>query len=192
MVTPYQPRWVKGQATTKGQRDAQARYLAIKDVLDDDRAETGKPITHVLDFGAYGGYFSFRLAEDFLTKVVAVDDHAELKRGIQANGNHLVSGIHQRMTPQQVAALGSFDATLALSVLHHVPQWEEMLDVFLDVTERFLFIETPGPDEHLPNAVNLKVLERIWTAVENLGGETIAEVAGYDGRYSRELKVVRT
>lgn len=187
-MPPYQPRWVKGREVTDGQRDAQGRYLAIKDTIDDARSE-GVSVARVLDLGAYGGYFSFRLAEDFLANVVAVDDHPELRRGVQANDNPLVEGIYERLSVDQVRDLGTFDVVLALSLLHHVPGWEAMLETLLGMTERFLFIETPGPHEHLPTAVN--ELKPIWTAVENLGGETIAEVAGYDGRYSRELKVVR-
>lgn len=189
MVAPYQPRWVKGQATTDGQRDAAKRYLAIKDALDDARVAEHVTPSSALDLGAYGGYFSFRLAEDFLMRVVAVDDHPELRRGVKANNNPLVEGVYDRLSAAEVRELGTFDVTLALSLLHHVPGWEEMLATILDMTQQFLFIETPGPDEHLPTAIN--ELKPIWTAVENLGGETIAEVAGYDGRYTRELKVVR-
>jgi 2-polyprenyl-3-methyl-5-hydroxy-6-metoxy-1,4-benzoquinol methylase len=182
-MKPYQPRWVRGQATTPSERDAETRYLAIKDALGDHEIE------RVLDFGAYGGYFSFRLAEDFGCRVVAVDDHHELKRGIAANRNPLVEGVHHRMSVDEVRELGSFDVVLALSVLHHVEHWAEMLVALKDAASTFLFIETPGPDEFLPKA--LVPLEPIWTAVESLGGEAIAEVAGYDGRYTRELKVVR-
>lgn len=190
MPTPYQPRWVKGQATTESERDASIRYLAIRDVLEESVKATGLPIRRVLDFGAYGGYFAFRLAEDFGCQVVAVDDHPELKLGIKANDNQLVEGIYRRMSVDDVAVLGEFDVVLALSVLHHVPHWSWMLDAFRAAASRYLFIETPGPHENLPKALNGDSLEPIWTAVENLEGRVIAEVAGYDGRFSRELKAV--
>lgn len=187
-MTPYQPRWVKGRATTQGERDAETRYVAIRELLRESIAVTGLPVERVLDLGAYGGYFSFRLAEDFGCRVVAVDDHPELKLGLDANQNSLVDGIHRRLTPEDVEQLGDFDAVLALSVLHHVPAWKPMLDALLRVTTQYLFIETPSAQESLPKAIS--PLQQVWSEVENLEGRTIASVAGYDGRYVRDLKVV--
>lgn len=188
MTTPYQPRWVKGRALTRSERDAETRYLAIRNLLVEHQEATGLPLERVLDFGAYGGYFSFRVAEDFGCRVIAVDDHPELKLGLDANQNPLVEGVTCRLEPDEVAALGEFDVVLALSVLHHVPDWKRMLDVLVGLTTQYLFIETPGPNEFLPLAVS--PLEPIWTVVENLNGEVIAEVDGFDHRFTRELKAV--
>lgn len=186
-VTPYQPRWVKGQARMQGQRNAEVRYDAIRTEIE--KAELGD--FTVLDFGAYGGYFSFRLAEDFHAEVVAVDDHPELRRGIEANHNPLVTPVYDRLSSDGVGDLGEFDVVLALSVLHHVPDWERMLEALCEAATELLFIETPRPDEELPNAANRERLGGIWTHVHNLGGEVIATVAGYDKKFQRELKVVR-
>lgn len=179
----YQPRWVDGREVGTAHRDAAKRYAAIAERLYGHEGFT------VLDVGAYNGYFSLRLAEEFGASVVAADTHRGLRRSLAEAGDDRVRGVYEKLTPARVREMGPFDVVLCLSVLHHVPEWEPLLEALHDST-RVLFVETATPKETLPKAIAHSDSARITDAVAALGGEVIARTAGYKSRKLRPLRMI--
>jgi hypothetical protein len=94
----------------------------------------------------------------------------------------------RRLSGPEIRKLGSFDATLALSVLHHVHPWEEYLAALLD-TAPLLFVEVPHPRETLKGARYGK-LRAIHDRVVSMG-PTIYRAGGvYDPTLLRPLVMV--
>lgn len=176
----YQPRWVDGREVGDGIRKAAPRYEAIAKEL------SGHQGFSVLDLGAYNGYFSLRLAEDFDASCTAVDDYRGLRSALAEACDGRVTGIHERLTPESLAALGDFDVILCLSVLHHVPWWRAMLEMISEQST-VLFIETVSPNEVLPKA--RAHCPEIPAAVEDLGGKVICRSHGYKSKKQRPLRV---
>lgn len=168
----------QGQPIKAGARDCGGRYDAIAAQLD------GRGFS-VLDLGAYAGYFSIRLAHEFDAQVTAVDDYPTLTERCRGWSNITVIG--RRLTATDIDELGRFDVVLALSVLHHMADWPNTLDVLAANSGR-LFVETPDPAETLPKAV--AHCPELAAAVEALGGEPIARTCGYRSTIERTLWVV--
>lgn len=177
----YQPRWSAGKTTGRGQRDCAGRYEAIRAEL----ATRGMHGFTALDLGAYTGYFSLRLAMDFDAKLTAVDNHPALTSAVRHDRR--VTALPARLSAAELRALGRFDVTLCLSVLHHIPPWRETLAAVRDISTA-LFIETAVPSEVLPLAV--AHCPDIEAEVAALGGRTIALTPGYRNRHLRPLRVV--
>lgn len=181
MHQQYQPRWVNGAEVGDGIRKAAPRYEAIAKEL------TGHSGFTVLDLGAYNGYFSLRLAEDFDARCTAVDDHRGLPAALAEAGDDRVTGIYERLTPESLAALGDWDVILCLSVLHHVPWWRAMLEMISEQS-KVLFIETASANEILPKARAHS--PEIPAVVEELGGRIICRTHGYKSKKQRPLRVI--
>lgn len=177
----YQPKWVNGKTVGKSRRDAEGRYKAIVDDLDRLGVQWGQ----VLDFGAHTGYFSHRLADERGMVVTAVDDTPGLK------GNEDVLVIPERLTPDQLGALGYFDIGLCLSVLHHLPDWWDYLRVLVHQCT-LLYVETANPNETLPRAVAHDDSTAIEEEMIELGGTVLTRTPGHDARWERPLWVLRS
>ncbi|WP_306365456.1 bifunctional 2-polyprenyl-6-hydroxyphenol methylase/3-demethylubiquinol 3-O-methyltransferase UbiG [Nocardia sp. CC227C] len=180
-MSRYQPEWVNGREVGTGRRDAAGRYKAIADYLGDDMRGF-----HVLDLGAYNGYFSRRLAEDFGAHCVAADDYVGLT---DAPG---VKAVRKRLSMPELTSLGSFDVVLCLSVLHHLPDWRAYLDALVSMAP-LVFIETAHPDEVLPKAKAHGQSREIEAAVDALAGAhgtMLAFTPGHDARHARPLWVI--
>lgn len=178
----YQPRWINGREVGVGYRDSSTRYNAV--AKDLKKLGTG---FRVLDVGAYGGYFSARLTEEFSAKCTAVDSEPELAR---MSGN-LDCVINRRFeNPGEIRSLGDFDAVLCLSVLHHVPWWQDMLEAVLDIAG-FAYLETPHPDEYVDGHVVSD--PEVYRAVSRLGGRVLCRTQGNPSpsNPNRDLVVVR-
>jgi SAM-dependent methyltransferase len=154
----YIPQWRNGHEVGTGLRDANSRYIAIRDYLYKHtypwvkkwKPENAIDGPAVLDVGAFNGYFSRRLVDDFNARCVAVDNNPLLREPYK---NITVVGFH--LEPPGIRALGHFDVVLALSVLHHYPNWPDYLAALLDAGD-LLFIETPSIQERLgPRITNI-------------------------------------
>lgn len=185
----YQDLWRGGKEVAKGKRDCDGRYEAIASYLRKNHpSESSDGHLRVLDFGAQGGYFAQRLAEDFDANVVAIDSNRNSLR-------HLVKHPKIRthiayFTPQNVANMGHFDVVLGLSVLHHHAQWKEYLDALAGAGD-VVFIEVSNPAEDLPKAPAQGSAADIDAAVSELSGrEPIVLTAGYDDRQQRPMYVI--
>lgn len=153
----YQDLWIRGKLVKKGDRSCAGRYAAIRDYL----VQTGSKPSRVLDLGANAGYFSFRLAEDFETKVTMIESHPDLLKYQRQNGNRNVNLIQKRVDGnylRQLAKSRHYDVVLALSVIHHFKDYPEVIDALFRLGD-CLFIEPPAIEEkkNSPSARSLIV-----------------------------------
>jgi hypothetical protein len=177
----YQPRRHNGQDVGTPIRPAAPRYEAIRAELGDRRG------LRVLDIGAHEAYFSLRLAEDLDAQVTAVDSWRGLRPALAAAADPRVTGVYEDLTPQSLAALGDWDVILCLSVLHHVPWWEAMLEM-IQAQSRLLICEVAVAREVLPKAV--VHCPEIPAAVKALGGRVICRTHGYKSRRQRPMYAI--
>ena len=168
-----------GRTRRPGTRECGSRYDAITAHLEGERFT-------VLDLGAYAGYFSIRLAYDYDAHVTAVDDYPALVE--RCRGWRNITVIADRLTPEQVDKLGRFDVILALSVLHHIPRWEQMLEVLVANSD-LLFVEPSNPAERLPKAQ--AHCPELAATVEALGGVEVARTAGHRSQIERSMWLVK-
>lgn len=161
----YQPRRVNG-VDVGGQRVCSDRYEAIRDQLKG----TPEPFT-VLDLGANLGYFSQRLTEDFDCYVTAVDSEPGL---LEAQSDR-IEVIPQRFGLKELRSLERYDVVLALSVLHHFADWQQVL-AELRHCRRVCFLEVPHPSENwMKYAKARHELAALHQAVNNVASSRIAD-----------------
>lgn len=177
----YQPKRRNGKDVGRAARPAAARYDAI-------RAEIGdRSGLRILDIGAHEAYFSLRLAEECGASVTAVDDWQGLRPALEVARHPHVTGVYERLTPESLAELGDWDVILCLSVLHHVPWWEQMLTQ-VRAQSQLLVVEVAVAHEVLPKAV--AHCPEIPDAVRSLGGRVIARTHGYRSRKMRPMYAI--
>lgn len=183
MVSPYQDVWRDGHAVTAGERDCAGRYDVVRGVLDG----VPEPFT-MLDIGAHSGYFSVRAAEDYMCRVIAVDDHRELGKAASLQ----VAVTSRRVDADWLAARPRVDVVLALSVLHHMPDWRRVLDE-ITACRHAAVVEVPHPDETWMRSASARhevpeLHETVLSAGERIGE---SERVGRDGRtYQRPIVVI--
>jgi SAM-dependent methyltransferase len=118
-------------------RESHLRLARIMENMD-------LPPARVMDLGANVGYFSYGLSlmgyqvtaveppNEKIYEAELVDEH---RRWVQS--------------PADLPA-GEFDYALVLSVLHHIPQWQSVMDHLLVHTRRAVFVEVPALSESHP------------------------------------------
>lgn len=170
----YQPGYKDGREVGTGERDAAGRYEAIKREL---QGHTG---FSVLDVGAYSGYFSYRLADDFGARCLAIDKVRTLE---EREGVAVRRGL---IYADELEAIeyGIWDVTLLLSVLHHMPDWRRAFAAVVGFSV-VTFVEIPDPREVLPNAIMHPESAVMHEAAQAIGGIVVGWSPGYDSRYSR-------
>lgn len=147
----YQDVWVKGKRIIKGQRECEGRYLAIRKELRrlGFSGQAAAPPFHVLDIGAASGYFSFRIAEDFHAHVTMIESSPDIAKWVKANGNPRVKLIHRSVSARDLLKMAKkkhYDVVLALSVLHHFPDFELAVRAIFQLGD-VVFIEPPALQE---------------------------------------------
>jgi len=166
----YQP-----TATSAGERLCVDRYEPIATIL----GRLVGPFT-VLDLGANAGWFTARLADDFGCHVTAVDDHPDLPAVVSGRAGR-VRVERRRVTAGHLRKMARYDVVLALSVLHHMPDWREALDV-IRRCRRVAIIEVPDPSETwMRYALARRELAEIHEAVASVG-----ELVGQFERIGRD------
>ncbi|WP_430788230.1 class I SAM-dependent methyltransferase [Virgibacillus flavescens] len=155
----YQDIWVKGKVIQKGRRECDNRYNKIKEYLT--KYHFNEPFT-VLDIGANFGYFSFRIAEDFDASVTMIESNSEINEIVKQNDNDKVKLINQHVSVKDLKRImqgENFDVILALSILHHFENYEEIIDTMLNAS-KLSFIEASAMEEakggcnsHLVNGI---------------------------------------
>ena len=119
--------------------------------------------------------------------MTAVDDWRGLRPALDTAADPRVRGVYERLTPETLEALGGFDVILCLSVLHHVPWWEQMLEQ-VQTQSRLLICEVAVAHENLPKAV--AHCPEIPAAVAELDGRLIARTHGYKSRKLRPMYAI--
>lgn len=185
----YQPNYAgDGQEIGRGARDCASRYEAIRDYLKVFGPAEGL----ALDFGAAEGYFTARLTEDFPDlAVLAIDDNRQLRRNV-----HRLRGVRveaRRVPPQQLPDVfrgHTPRVVLLLSVLHHLVDWDVLLQYLGTCGTEVMFVELAEPEEDLPRAVSHVHTADMHAVMENLEAEVIAETPGYRSDVLRRLYVI--
>lgn len=147
MPRNYQPGWDGNKTVGNGCRDVEGRWASISPHIPHG--------SRVLDLGAAQGYFAARAASELGCQVIAIDPDVVEYPGVTA--------IRQIVAPEDVDLLGTFDVALALSILHHIPRWRDMLDVLV-ANATTVIVETPQPDEKLKDAKKNARLQDIYDA----------------------------
>lgn len=154
----YQDVWSDNQVVAIGERECAHRYEAIRQVL----GSLQHPFS-AMDLGANAGYFSVRLAEDFDCHVTAIDDYAPLA----SIASDRIDVLSRKMTAVQMSKLKRHDVTIALSVLHHMLDWREVLNDLVACRHGSI-IEVPNPDEKWFKMAKARhEIEAIHTAVRS-------------------------
>jgi len=150
----------------------------------------------VLDLGCGDGYWSARYAEKGAKRVLGIDgrrfccDQAELyffENGFLPRGHarFFEGNVSEASAWEEIRGEGPFDVTLLAGILHHIPNYREVLDRAADVTRDALVIDTrvgdpeervtEEPGDLLFNAIEAtraKVVpsrERLLAHLESLG-----------------------
>lgn len=178
-MVSYQPTWRDGAVLAAGERECADRYEPIRDLL----ATIDGPFT-VLDLGAHSGYFAARIVADFpQARVTAADPRPEIH---QAAADR-VAVDQRRMDAAALRALPRHDVVLALSVLHHLPDWRQALP-WLAACHRWLVAEVPHPGERwMRSAAARHELPALHDAVAAPAQRKLGEFTrtGRDGSHHR-------
>jgi hypothetical protein len=154
----YQPMWKDGRTVGPQERDCEGRYTAILPYVDQG--------ARVFDFGSFTGYFSHRLADERSATCVAVAPEALPYPNVTA--------VTRLLTVEQLKALGKFDVTLGLSVLHHCNPWQEYLSALVESAETVI-IEVPHSEERF----NHCPADKVAAIADAVYGPVLCRTAGY-------------
>ena len=164
---PYQDKWRDGALIEKGRRECADRFEAISGHVG--------PVGSVIDVGGWDGYFSRRFAEAGAHCVLVEPRNVvDLPVGVE----------HRQERVSATSELPSVEVGLALSVLHHMDDWEQVY-AHLRAACEVLVVETPHPEE-LDGELSPTLVEtggRIGPIYERVlrDGTTITETPGPNG-----------
>lgn len=126
---PYQDVWRNGELMEKGRRECAGRFGSIVE-------EVGQ-VGSVLDVGGWDGYFARRFVEAGARAVLIEPRNVkDLPDGL----------VHWQERIDASTELPDVDVALALAVLHHLPDWHDVL-VNLRRASRVLIVEAAVPAE---------------------------------------------
>ncbi len=138
----------------KGLSDCQGYYDAIKPILDRYK----RPIT-VLDLGAGQGYFSFRIAHDYDSTCIMVEDNRDSSRRADQLlelchlNSHLqnIVLLKEKMSLQELQKLADcehFDVVLAFDYINPESRhWKQKINAILRLGNN-IFIQAPWSSEN--------------------------------------------
>lgn len=164
---PYQDQWRDGRLVVKGRRECAARFDAI--------AEHVGPVETLCDVGGWDGYFARRFAEaGARSTLIEPRNVADLPTGVEHRQERVDAG----------TVFPDVDVTLALAVLHHMPDWEQVYEA-MRRSCRTLVVEVAHPDE-MDGPLSPTLVEtghRIGPIHERVldEGELVAETPGPNG-----------
>lgn len=178
----------------------QKRYEIIRDIIYKYGSCTDKKL-HLLDIGAAQGYFSFRLAHDFEIKATLVEDgqsasDAEPSASIKLledlcnlNGGSGDFTVLPSKTDayelDKLSAYKRFDVVLALSVVHHIREWQNFIDSLKSVGDLIIIeLPIPGLGDH-SNMLAHDELVKIHEYILSIEGQAVASTSRfYKGQMS--------
>ncbi|WP_077624236.1 class I SAM-dependent methyltransferase [Sediminibacillus massiliensis] len=186
----YQDIWVKGKVVQKGQRECENRYNKIKEQLT--KYKSDKPFT-VLDLGANFGYFSFRIAEDFNAEVTMIESNKRINDIAKQNDNKKVKLINRHVSADELRKIikqEKFDVILALSILHHFEEYNQVIDMLFEDPE-LVFIEASALEE-AKGGYNADRVEGIWENLQSRNPEILTYTKNLRNLGERPLMLFRT
>ena len=133
------------------------------------------PFSRVLDFGAYKGVISRRLAE-LGHHVTAVSPEITDDTGVTA--------IRKTLSADDLRDLGEFDIALCLSVLHHLPNWRDYVAA-LESIAGIVFYEHAAADEDDKRVAGRPAFRALIE--REVTGAVIGHHPGKDAGYLRPL-----
>lgn len=169
---PYQDVWRQGKLVRAGRRDCAGRFEAIVQHVVEPRWGTPPlpPEFTVLDVGAWDGYFARRFHEAGATCTMV--DERPLP---DISGYIRIRYWRQRLDWASVTKLRHHNLTLALSVFHHMPDWDAVYGALLERTD-VLVVETAVPEEtgpEVPQTPTLKItgprIEAVYKEMRRAG-----------------------
>jgi len=156
---------VNNVVVLSGLCDCQRYYNAIKPILDRYK----RPIT-VLDLGAGQGYFTFRIAKDYDSTCIMVEDNGDsFRRADQLlelchlNSNlHNIVLLNKRLSLQELQKLADcehFDVVLAFDYVNPEDcNWKQTVDEILHLGDN-IFIQTPWSNVSSENTTTKNVVK---------------------------------
>ena len=176
----YQDIWLKGQVVQDGKRTCARRYKLIYDAL----AERYRPGFTVLDIGASEGYFSIRLSEDLGARPTMLEKKAEIVSIASAQENPNIRAVTGRFDKKTLSRLGKFDVIIALSIVHHFPNWGAMIKQILLMGDTII-IELPAQNERSTKRAD--AASGMMEVLQWYQPKLIGETAGYAEEAKRRL-----
>lgn len=182
-LKPYQDIWVQGRLMKSGKRNCARRYKLIYDCL----SERYRPGFTLLDIGASEGYFSIRLSEDLHALPTMLEKKRTLKlvKNLQNSSDlKLKSGV---IDAEILRGLGSFDVVVALSIVHHFPDWGRMLKIIFSICDTVI-IELPAENER--KVRRSRAATGMLDILKWHNALLIGETSGYAEEFKRQIYVV--
>lgn len=163
---PYQDVWRDGRLVRKGRRECAQRFADIAQRVGDIRT--------LVDVGGWDGYMARRFAEAGVEcTLIEPRNVADLPAGVT----------HRQESITGTTQLERVDVILALSVLHHIDDWQDVYALLRRSCDA-LIVETPHPDEgDTGERVIAETKHRIvplWERME-ADGEVFATTPGPNG-----------
>lgn len=134
----YQDAWVDG-SFQRGYRECASRYEAIKKILQ----RLPQPFT-VLDIGSNCGYFSKRIVDDFQATCTLIEGRSQENKLIRQMKTTDLRLIEHWVQPDDLCKMAEreqYDVVLALSILHHLPETQRVIDAIFRLG-KVIFVET--------------------------------------------------
>lgn len=128
----------------KGYNDSRESEKRLETIVSDVYQFNLPSNPTAMDLGANTGFFSYGLAATGfdVTAVEPPNDHVYDETRIWEHRQWVHNG--------EDLPDGPFDVSLVLSVLHHIPNWTNVLAGVLARTRSLVYVEVPHPDERHP------------------------------------------
>lgn len=141
----YQDIRIQGRTVWHGRRECETRWTVLQAFLERYKYKTN---FKVLDFGANFGYFSWRIKEDYPHAEVDIVDSRPLLRVLDELNSYDGVTLYENMDTTALRSHAEnhyYDLILAMSILHHFDNYDEILSIFKEMSDTII-IETDYPD----------------------------------------------
>lgn len=181
---PYQDIRINGEVISRGQRECESRYQAIRSVLDKFKRKFT-----LLDLGAGEGYFTCRIAQDYDCVVVAIERDPLIVEIVKANGLSNVIILNKSVTLDDLHELSQceyFDVALCLNILHHFDDSQRSVDIAL-LLANDVVVETPSMND--VGACGQEVIPSLYSLLSKQYGKLLAHTPSHVSNTIRPMWV---
>jgi len=186
----YQDIYSQGRLITKGVRECDSRYLALREFVF---SKYKRKFT-IFDLGANFGYFSIRALEDYDATAVMVQGGEQADRLTSLCKENLdlkLTLLNLRISSSQLKELSkseNFDVVLALNVLHHFgDDWKVGAEALLSLGH-LIVVESPDPKDK--GACGKDYLEEILEFFKSREHEIIGQFSRHTDADSKGTMLV--